>query len=68
MERVPGYFIVYDRDDRRIYSSIGLRVLPEEDQGVIDETAVRLLPNGAGALVSVSDATWAMISQSPVAV
>jgi signal transduction histidine kinase len=58
MERVPGYYIVYDRDDRRIYSSVGLRMLPEEDQGVIDETAVRLLPNGAGALVSVSDSLF----------
>ena len=58
MERMPGYFIVYDRDDRRIYSSVGLRMLPEEDQGVIDETAVGLLPNGAGALVSVSDSLF----------
>ena len=55
MERVPGYFLVYDRDDRQIYSSVGIRQLPEEDRSAIDESAVRLVPDGAAALVSVSD-------------
>jgi two-component system OmpR family sensor kinase len=55
LERVPGYFIVYDRDDRQLYSSIGIRQLPEEDRSTIDEVAVKLKPGGAGALVSVSD-------------
>jgi two-component system, OmpR family, sensor kinase len=58
MERVPGYFIVYDRDNRQIYSSIGIRQLHEEDRSAIDETAVRLLPNGRGALVSVTDSLF----------
>jgi two-component system, OmpR family, sensor kinase len=55
LERVPGYFIVYDKDDRQIYSSIGIRQLPAEDRAAIDEAAVRLEPDGEGALVSVSD-------------
>ncbi|MDB4886079.1 MAG: hypothetical protein JWN79_1517, partial [Gemmatimonadetes bacterium] len=55
LERVPGYFIVYDRDDRQLYSSIGIRQLPEEDRSTIDEVAVKLKPGGEGALVSVSD-------------
>jgi two-component system, OmpR family, sensor kinase len=55
LERVPGYFIVYDKDDRQIYSSIGIRQLPLEDRAAIDEAAVRLRPDGEGALVSVSD-------------
>jgi two-component system OmpR family sensor kinase len=55
LERVPGYFIVYDRDDRQIYSSIGIRQLPDEDRAAIDETAVRLVPSGEGALVTVTD-------------
>jgi signal transduction histidine kinase len=59
MERVPGYFIVYDRDDRQIYSSVGLRQLPPEDRAAIDEVAVRLVPAGEGALVSVSDSLFA---------
>jgi signal transduction histidine kinase len=58
LERVPGYFIVYDRDDRQIYSSIGLRQLPADDRAAIDEAAVRLVPDGEGALVSVSDSLF----------
>ncbi|HET9684799.1 MAG TPA: HAMP domain-containing sensor histidine kinase [Gemmatimonadaceae bacterium] len=58
LERVPGYFIVYDKDDRQIYSSIGIRQLPAEDRAAIDEAAVRLQPNGEGALVSVSDSLF----------
>jgi len=55
LERVPGYYIVYDRDDRQIYSSIGIRQLPDDDRSAIDEVGVRLQPDGEGALVSVSD-------------
>ena len=58
LERVPGYFIVYDRDDRQIYSSIGLRQLPPDDRAAIDEAAVKLVPDGEGALVSVSDSLF----------
>jgi two-component system OmpR family sensor kinase len=58
LERVPGYFIVYDRDDRQIYSSIGIRQLPLDDRSAIDEAGVRLKPNGEGALVSVSDSLF----------
>jgi two-component system OmpR family sensor kinase len=58
LERVPGYFIVYDRDDRQIYSSVGIRQLPEEDRTAIDASAVRLTPDGPGALVSVSDSLF----------
>ena len=58
LERVPGYFIVYDKDDRQIYSSIGIRQLPAEDRAAIDETAVRLQPDGEGALVAISDSLF----------
>jgi signal transduction histidine kinase len=58
LERVPGYFIVYDRDDRQIYSSIGLRQLPPDDRAAIDEAAVKLKPDGEGALVSVTDSLF----------
>ena len=58
LERMPGYFIVYDRDDRQIYSSIGLRQLPPEDRAAIDGAAVKLVPDGEGALVSVSDSLF----------
>src|SRR6476661_1585256 len=55
MERLPGYFIVYDRDDRQIYSSVGIRQLPDEDRSAIDEAAVGLVPGGQGISVEVSD-------------
>ena len=55
MERLPGYFIVYDRDDRQIYSSVGIRQLPDEDRLAIDEAAVSLVPGGQGISVEVSD-------------
>ena len=58
LERVPGYFIVYDKDDRQIYSSIGIRQLPAEDRATIDEAAVRLKPDGEGVIVSVSDSLF----------
>src|SRR5260221_113201 len=55
LERVPGYFLVYDRDDRQIYSSIGIRQLAEEDRSAIGQSAVRLTPDGVCALVSLMD-------------
>ncbi|HET9011349.1 MAG TPA: HAMP domain-containing sensor histidine kinase [Gemmatimonadaceae bacterium] len=58
MERVPGYFIVYDRDDRQIYSSVGIRQLPDEDRAAIDEAAVELVPGGQGISVEVSDSLF----------
>ena len=53
--RIPGYFILYDQDGARIYTSIGMRQLTLEDRSAILETAERLEPGGAGALVQVSD-------------
>ncbi|NUO38007.1 MAG: HAMP domain-containing protein [Gemmatimonadaceae bacterium] len=58
MERLPGYFIVYDRDDRQIYSSVGIRQLPDEDRSAIDEAAVQLVPGGQGISVEVSDSLF----------
>ena len=58
MERVPGYFILYDRDDRQIYSSVGIRQLPDEDRSAIDEAAVELVPGGQGISVEVSDSLF----------
>ena len=58
LERVPGYYIVYDRDDRQIYSSIGIRQLPDEDRSAIDEAAVGLVPGGQGISVEVSDSLF----------
>ena len=53
--RIPGYFIIYDQDGERLYTSIGMRQLTLEDRSAILETAKRLQPNGRGALVTVSD-------------
>ena len=53
--RIPGYFIMYDQDGARIYTSIGMRQLTLEDRSAILETAERLEPGGPGALVQVSD-------------
>lgn len=58
LERVPGYFIVYDRDDRQIYSSIGIRQLPDEDRLAIDQAAVDLVPGGQGISVEVTDSLF----------
>ena len=52
--RIPGYFIMYDRDGARIYTSIGMRQLTLEDRSAILETAERLKPDGPGALVPVT--------------
>jgi two-component system, OmpR family, sensor kinase len=53
--RIPGYFIVYDRDGERIYTSIGMRQLTLEGRSALLETAERLTPDGPGALVPVND-------------
>lgn len=53
--RIPGYYIIYDRDGRQLYSSIGFRQLLPEDRAAIVTTANGLQPNGPGALVSLSD-------------
>jgi signal transduction histidine kinase len=58
MERLPGYFIVYDRDDRQIYSSVGIRQLPDDDRSAIDQAAVELVPGGQGISVEVSDSLF----------
>jgi signal transduction histidine kinase len=53
--RIPGYYVIYDREGKELYTSIGLRQLTLEDRSAILETAVHLQPEGPGALVSVSD-------------
>jgi hypothetical protein len=53
--RVPGYFIIYDQNGERIYTSVGMRQLTLEDRSAILATAQRLEPNGRGALVTVAD-------------
>src|SRR3954468_9298214 len=58
MERLPGYFIVYDRDDRQIYRTVGVRQLPYEDRSAIDEAAVQLVPGGQGISNEVSDSLF----------
>ena len=55
LERIPGYYLIYDRDDRQIYSSVGIRQLPDEDRLVIDRAAVRLVPDADGEVVPVRD-------------
>lgn len=55
LDRVPGYYLVYDKDDRQIYSSVGIRMLSDEDRLAIDRAAVRLVPDGAGAEVAVTE-------------
>ena len=49
LERVPGYYLVYDRDDRQIYSSVGIRQLSDEDRLTIDRVAVSLAPGARAA-------------------
>jgi len=53
--RLPGYFVIYDRDGKELYTSIGLRQLTLEDRSAILATGKHLEPNGAGALVAVAD-------------
>ena len=58
LERVPGYYLVYDRDDRQIYSSVGIRQLSNEDRLAIDRAAVRLVPGGETTVVPVSETNF----------
>ena len=53
--RLPGYFVIYDREGKELYTSIGLRQLTLEDRSAILATGKHLEPNGAGALVAVAD-------------
>ena len=55
LDRVPGYYVVYDKDDRQIYSSVGIRMLSDEDRLSIDRAAVRLAPDGEAAEVPVAE-------------
>lgn len=55
LDRVPGYYLVYDRDDRQIYSSVGIRTLSDEDRLAIDRAAVRLVPDGEATEVPVTE-------------
>ena len=55
LDRVPGYYVVYDRDDRQIYSSVGIRMLSDEDRLAIDRAAVHLAPDGEAAEVPVTE-------------
>lgn len=55
LDRVPGYYVVYDRDDRQIYSSVGIRMLSDEDRLAIDRASVHLAPNGEAAEVPVTE-------------
>jgi two-component system, OmpR family, sensor kinase len=53
--RMPGYYIIYDRDGRQLYTSIAIRQLPFDDRAAIFRTADRLLPNTHGAVVPIAD-------------
>ena len=55
MDRVPGYYIVYGRDGRPIYSSVGIRQMPEDDRQRVDQQAAQLTANGEGAVIRVDD-------------
>lgn len=55
LDRIPGYYLVYDRDDRQIYSSVGIRMLSDEDRLAIDRAAVRLVPDGEEAEVPLTE-------------
>jgi len=58
LEQVPGYYLVYDRDDRQIYSSVGIRQLSDEDRLAIDRAAVQLPPGGESSVVPVSETNF----------
>jgi two-component system, OmpR family, sensor kinase len=53
--RMPGYYIIYDRDGRPLYTSIAIRQLPLEDRTEIFRAANSLLPNTHGAVVPIND-------------
>ncbi len=58
LDRVPGYYLVYDKDDRQIYSSVGIRQLSDEDRLAIDRAAVHTVPGTEGAVVPVSETNF----------
>jgi signal transduction histidine kinase len=55
LERVPGYYLVYGRDDRQIYSSVGMRQLPDDDRLKVDQNAVHLIAGGDAVNIPISD-------------
>jgi two-component system OmpR family sensor kinase len=58
LDRVPGYYLVYDKDDRQIYSSVGIRQFSADDRLRIDREAVRLPPGEESAVVPVSETNF----------
>ncbi len=55
LDRIPGYYIVYGRGDSLIYSSVGIRQMPEGDRVRIEQEASRLVPRGEGAVIAIDD-------------
>ena len=55
LDRVPGYYLVYDKDDRQIYSSVGIRMLSDDDRLDIDRAAVKLVPDATAEEVPVAE-------------
>lgn len=58
LDRVPGYYLVYDKDDRQIYSSVGIRQLSDEDRLAMDRAAVHMVPGTEGTIVQVSETNF----------
>jgi two-component system OmpR family sensor kinase len=58
LDRAPGYYLVYDKDDRQIYSSVGIRQLSDEDRLAIDRAAVHMVPGTEGTVVPVSETNF----------
>jgi signal transduction histidine kinase len=54
LDRVPGYYLVYGPGKHQIYSSVGIRQLPEPDRNAIDRQASSQ-PAGQGVVISVGD-------------
>ncbi|MEP7000097.1 MAG: HAMP domain-containing sensor histidine kinase [bacterium] len=55
LDRVPGYYIVYGPDKRQIYSSVGIRQLPEADRNWVTASAGHLVPDGEGEVIKIDD-------------
>jgi signal transduction histidine kinase len=55
LDRVPGYYLIYGHDSLQIYSSVGIRQLPDADRRNIDQQARKLVPNGEGVAVGIAD-------------
>ncbi|MEP6732848.1 MAG: HAMP domain-containing protein, partial [bacterium] len=55
LDRVPGYYVVYGRDNRQLYSSVGIRQMPVDDRARIDQQAVRLSPDEAAPVIKIDD-------------